>query len=238
MAIYLFTGRPRHGKTYELARIGINLLKQGERVYSNFLLKPEKFKKIPKDIQGDFKKKEDRDNPNKLLFYWRNVHEWEHMEKGNILVDESQRYFNARRWAELSEETETKLQQHGKDNLNIYGTVQHYKRIDIALRELVEVWTDVETIWGNPDNTKPLLGIKLFKQTSVEGIEYFEPYINNKMFPNSEMEIPMHVKRRWFRKKYANAYDTLQKIGKSEPMPLVHKSRVCPICGKEEIKHV
>lgn len=238
MAIYLLTGRPRHGKTYELARIGITLLKKGERVFSNFLLKPELFKKIPKDIIGDFKIKSDRENPDKLLFYWRNIHEWEHMESGNILVDEAQRYFNARRWAELSEDTETKLQQHGKDNLNIWGTVQHYRRIDVALRELVEVWTDVETILGNPDNRKPFLGLKIIKYTSVEGIEYFEPYIAQKINPNSTIEIPIHTKRKLFRKKYGNAYDTLQKIGKSESMPLVHKVRTCPICGKEEIKHL
>jgi len=36
MAIYILTGRPRHGKTYRLAQIGYELLKDKQRVFSNF----------------------------------------------------------------------------------------------------------------------------------------------------------------------------------------------------------
>ncbi len=236
MAIYLYTGRPRHGKTYELARLVIKMLKKRERVFSNIKFYLDGFKKIDPDCIGDLSKMEDRDNPEKLLFYWTNMHEWEHFEKGNIIVDETQRYFNSRLWEQLSEDTLIKLQQHGKDFLNIYGTVQHYKRIDVAMRELVEIWCDVETIFGSPDNYKPLLP-KIFRYTYVEGIEYFEPYVNQKILMESKLDIPYSRKRRMFRKKYANAYNTLEKVGASSAMPLVHKSRNCPDCGKQVIKH-
>lgn len=241
MAIYAITGRPRHGKTMEMVRIGIELLKNKERVFSNVKLNLGigALKKLKEDIIGDYANEIDRSNPEKLLFYWTNMHEWEHFEKGTILCDELQRYFNARRWDALSEDTELKLQQHGKDDLDIYGTTQYYTRIDKALRELVEVWYDVKTVIGNPDNLNPFLGLKFFKITTVEGIEFFEHYMNMQINPNLQLEIPHRNSYRRFRRKIAIAYDTRAKIGRSEPMPLVHKIRECnyPGCNKKLITH-
>lgn len=243
MAIYIYTGRPRHGKTYQIARLVTKMLKAKERVFSNVKINlgVGALKKFDESIVGSYASKADRENPEKLLFYWTNMHEWEHFEKGNIICDEMQRYFNARLWENLSEETEVKLQQHGKENLNIYGTTQHYSRIDVSLRILVEGWLDVETIFGNPDNRKPFLGLKLFRVTSVEGIEYFEPYIRMKIQPDlqEQYDIPMRTKLFFFRKKYAVIYDTTAKVGRSEPMPLVHKERKCemPGCDKVLVTH-
>lgn len=238
MAIYIYTGRPRHGKTMELARIFAKKLKNGERVFSNlkFNLGQGALKKFNEEITGDWSKKEDRDNPNKRLFYWVNIHEWEHFEKGNILCDEAQRYFNARQWDQLSDDTEIKLQQHGKEDLNIYGTTQHYSRIDITLRQLVEQFYIVKTILGNPDNLKPFLGIKLFRIIGVD-LENIEDWYAMEKRPELKLEIPYTKKVRFFRKKYAKIYDTRAKVGRSESVPLVHKVRKCEICHKELITH-
>lgn len=238
MAIYIYTGRPRHGKTYEVARVVSKLLKNKERVFSNlkFNIGVGALKKVSENIVGDFHKKEDLDNPEKLLFYWTNIHEWEHMEKGTIVVDEAQRYFNARQWDQLSMDTEIKLQQHGKEDLDIIGTTQHYSRIDIALRQLVEQFYIVKTIFGNPDNLKPFLGIKLFKIVGVD-LENIEDYYQMEKRPDLRLEIPMSRKVRFFKKKFAVIYDTRAKVGLSESMPLVHKVRKCITCGKEMISH-
>lgn len=238
MAIYAFTGRPRHGKTYSVARLIPKMLKKKQRIFSNLKINlgVGALKKYNDSIVGDWLKKEDRDNSQKLIFYWHNMHEWEHFEKGNIIVDEMQRYFNARRWEQLSEDTEMKLQQHGKDDLNIYGTTQHYTRIDVSLRLLVEKYYIIKTIFGSPDNKKIFLGIKLFKQIGVE-LEDIEDWYQMEKRPDLGLEINYSQKIYFFRKKYAKIYDTRAKVGRSESMPLVHKVRVCPICGKEEIKH-
>lgn len=240
MAIYILTGRPRHGKTFKLARIVAQKLKHGERVYSNlkFNVGVGALKKLKPEIEGDWSKKEDRDNPKKLLFYWTNLHEIEHMNKGNIVMDEAQRYFNSRQWQELSTETEIKLQQHGKDDLNIYGTTQHFTRIDVSLRYLVEVWYDVETIFGSPNNNKIFLGIKIFRITAIEGVEYMQAYMDMKINPKLDLVIPGKKKIEFFRKKYAIIYDTRAKVGASTPMPLIHRERVCPDCGVTMTKHI
>lgn len=263
MAIYAITGRPRHGKTYYLATIICDMIKHGERVYSNIkinlgegalkkvhcdcelkaineneLPKYENGKKHYEEcIIGDIYNPKDIANPNKILFYWRNIHEWNHMTNGNIIADEGTRYFNPRQWAMLSEDTEIKLQQHGKEDLDIYTTTQHYTRLDLTLRLLVEKFYIVRTTWGNPDNKKPFLGLKRFKITEVE-LEDIEDWYQMQKRPELELDIPTHTFGKWFRKKYAKVYDTRQAVGRSESMPLVHKIRTCPICGKKEIKHV
>lgn len=241
MAIYILTGRPRHGKTMELARISVKKLKRKERLFSNlkFNLGVGALKNFDESIVGDWKNKEDRNNPEKLIFYWTNLHELEHFEKGNVIMDEAQRYFNTRQWSQLSTETEIKLQQHGKDDLNIYGTTQHYTRIDISLRLLVEVWYDIETIFGSPDNRKIFLGFKIFRISAIEGVEFMEPYMNQKIKPDLNLVVPVKSRIRFFHKKLGMIYDTRAKVGKSLPMPLVHKVRKCEEegCNKILVTH-
>ncbi len=238
MAIFVYTGKPRHGKTLELARIAYKLLRKKERVFSNLKLNLGKgvLKHAPLDIEGDFTKEEDRNNPKKLLFYWRNLHQWEHMKDGNIICDELTRYFNPRLWGQLSEETEIKLQQHGKESLNIYGTTQHYTRIDVTLRLLVEKFYIVKTIFGKATNKRPLL-FKVFKIWEID-LEDIDDFYYAQKHPDQEIKIDVKSHLRLFRKKYAVIYDTFQMVGHSEAMPLVHKVRVCGICGRNEIRHV
>jgi hypothetical protein len=238
MAIFAITGKPRHGKTYYLARKVAEFLKRGERVYSNVFINlgTGALKKFNTEIVGDLYKKEDRDNPDKLLFFWRNIHEWNHMEKGNIIVDEMTRYFNPRQWAQLSEDTEIKLQQHGKEDLDIWGTVQHYTRIDVTLRLLVEKFAIVKMVFGNPNNRKSIFP-KRCRITFLE-LEDIDDYYSMIKRPDLNLEIEVQQKGFWITKKYKNIYDTRQQVGRSETMPLVHKTRSCEICGKEVITHV
>lgn len=238
MAIYAVTGKPRHGKTYFIATLVPKMLKHKERIFSNiqFNLGVGSLKKWNADIVGDIYNPADLANPEKLLFYWRHIHQWEHMEKGTIIADEGTRYFNARQWALLSEDTEIKLQQHGKESLDIWLTTQHYTRLDVSLRLLVERFYIVKTIFGNPDNLKPFLGLKLFRVVNME-LEDLEDYYQMLKRPDLKLELDVKSKTMIFRKKYAKSYNTLELVGKSESMPLVHKSRKCPICGKEEITH-
>lgn len=238
MAIYAVTGKPRHGKTYFVSTLIPKMLKNKERIFCNFKLNVGigALKKYDESIIGDFYNPKDLENPDKLIFYWRHIHQWEHMKSGTIIADEGTRYFNSRQWALLSEDTEIKLQQHGKEGLDIWLTTQHYTRLDVSLRLLVEKFFIVTTIFGNPDNKKPLFGLKIFRVIGLE-LEDMEDYYFMKKHPEAKMEIDMTKKTVFFRKKYGKIYDTLQMVGKSESMPLVHKVRTCPICKKEEITH-
>lgn len=239
MAIYVITGKPRHGKTYFLAKLAVGMLKNGERVFSNlkFNLGVGALKKFDESIVGDYSNLQDRNNSKKLLFYWSHIHEWEHFVAGNILVDELTVYFNPRQWDLLSDDTEVKLRQHGKEDLDIWGTTQHYSRIDVAMRQIVEKFYIVTTVFGSPDNKKRYLGLKRF---SIVGLylEDIEDYYNLIKFPDREMQLDYEKFGMWFRKKYAVVYDTRQKVGRSELPSLVHRERTCSDCGKVMISHI
>jgi len=246
MAIYVITGRPRHGKTYYMASLVPNLLKEcqntGKRLYCNFKINVEKIKKNRKEyfddsIIGDILSEEDRNNSEKLLFYWRNIDTWNYMQNGTILIDEAQRYFNARKWEMLSDETEMKLQQHGKEDFDIYATTQHFTRIDKTLRIIVESYFHVGMVFGTPDNKKRLLPrICRISEYYLEDMERMENI--GKDYAEERGVSPLSDWHFMIRKKYYEIYDTRQLVGESRPMPLKHITRICPTCNKNEIKHI
>lgn len=240
MAIYVITGKPRHGKTYYLATMIPSWLKQakldGFKLFSNLKINYEKLG-YGSEIIGNIYEKADRENPEKLLFYWRNIDTWNFMEKGTILVDEASRYFNARKWAMLSEETEIKLQQHGKQDLDIWATTQHYSRIDISMRILVERFVDIQMIFGSPDNEKRILPrVIQASEYYLEDMERMERM--GKDWAEEKGIEPLWTEKKLVRKKYFRLYDTRQPVGSSLPMPLKHVERVCPDCGERKIIHV
>lgn len=250
MSIYVVTGKPRHGKTFFVVRQIPGWLKNGERIFSNVKInleeiyyRPSLFSKkinFTDHIVGDLHKPEDLANPDKLLFYWRNIHEWNLMKQGIIIVDEAQKYFNARMWSHLSEDTEAKLQEHGKEDLDVWATTQHYTRIDITLRILVEQFFKVQMIWGNPDNNKRWLPIPKRSRAEawlLEDLEKVERLGKKALEEDSDI-VPESSESFWILKKYYKIYDTRAKVGKSEPMPLSHKTRSCPVCGTVKVEHI
>lgn len=245
MSIYIITGKPRHGKTYFLTTLIPNLLKEahetGRKLYSNFKINYNLIKKNKKEffddsIVGDILNEEDRKNPLKLLYYYRNIDTFNFMNNGTILIDEAQRYFNARKWEMLSDDTEMKLQQHGKEDLDIYATTQHYTRIDKTLRIIVETFFNVEMVFGNPNNKKSWLPrFCRISEWYLEDMERIEALGKDYAIEKGVSSVSSD----WFfiRKKFYNLYDTRQIVGESRPMPLKHVLRRCLECGKNDIKH-
>ena len=236
MAIYVITGKPRHGKTFFLVKLIVGWLKNGERVYSNILITPAIEKLIKgfnlKKATGDLDSPKDLANPKKQLFYWRNIREWNKMKQGIIVADEGTRYFNPRKWAMLSEETEIKLQQHGKEELDIWTTTQHFTRLDLTMRVLVERFLLVEKIIGPTGNTKKAWGVC---RVTEHYLEDMERYLNA---PEEDKDLyTVNKEYMLLRKKYAVCYDTRQAVGRSIPMDLVHEERKCKKCGKVHISH-
>jgi hypothetical protein len=183
-------------------------------------------------IIGDIYDEIDRENPKKLLYYWRNIQEWNFMQYGRIVADEGQRYFNARRWQQLAEDTEVKLQQHGKEELDIWLTVQHYSRLDTTLRVLVERFFRVERVFGIGNDT-------LFARVTEHDLEEMTRFDSGRI-TEEELEGSSLF---WIRKKWKLLYDTKARVLASMPMPLKHTVRYCddphcPIHKKPRIVHV
>jgi len=196
-------------------------------------------------IEGDISSQKDRENPDIKILYWQNIDEWNLMTSGWIIADEAQRYFNARNWMHLSEETEIKLQQHGKDNLDIWMTVQHFSRLDVTLRILIERFFHIEMIKGDPDNEKSKRFFGLLPKVSEIKEYYLEDMVKAErqgydVYDEEENPGGIEPIDSWtidLRPNMFTWYDTYQKVGRSRPMPLKHLQRICPDCRETKITH-
>lgn len=252
MSIYVVDGKPRHGKTSFIVTPHINkwlreALEDGRKIFSNILLFPRnipflvKKYKDPMNAVGDIYSKKDRENPEKLIYYWENITEWEMMKHGRILCQEGTRYFNARQWQLLSPDTEIKLQQHGKDSLDIWVDTQHYTRLDQSLRVLVEKFYRVErTIGWGTFTARSIVSEHLLEDLErwERNPEYYK--LNEKGEQIPAVEFWGFWPWRPFSKPY---FDSTQRVGVSRAMPLRHIERFCPHPGcklhkKPKISHI
>lgn len=107
-------GAPGVGKSTYLALQARKALKKGRKVYSNY------------HILGCHKIDPNFDFGNILL------------EDGLIIVDEAGREHNSRDWQRFTKEAYTFYSQHRHYNLDIILAVQHWERLDLTIKELVQ----------------------------------------------------------------------------------------------------
>lgn len=112
--ITIVMGRPGVGKSTYLALMARKALKKGIKVYSNY------------HILGCYKIDPNFDFGNILL------------ENGLIIVDEAGREHNSRDWQRFTRECYTFYSQHRHYNLDIILAVQHWERLDLTIKELVQ----------------------------------------------------------------------------------------------------
>lgn len=253
MAIFVVDGKPRHGKTaWVVSHIPdwLDEARAGDfKIFSNVKINmgTGALKRYAPWMVGDIWNKKDRENPRKLLFYWQNMDEWNLMSKGVIICDEATRYFNARHWQSLSQETEIKLQQHGKEDLDVWAITQHYTRLDTSLRVLAESFYRVERVWGLGSNSTVVSRVS---EHQLEDLDRYEALIRQRAEKeDAGIEEPETISYEylWIRGKIKKMYDTKAKVLPSRPMPLHHEERFCadPYCpkhgrykGKPKVVHV
>jgi len=160
MSVYLIEGLPGNGKTLWLIDLMFADLKRGKHVYTNVDLNLSQFDHLtPMQFRiVRYMQHSKYFAPNRLIsrivlslthtvfprdkplshYYHRiwSTDELDGLTNGNIYLDEANLYYNSRKFADLSEEDMRLLAQHRHYGLNIFGTVQAIKRVDLILREL------------------------------------------------------------------------------------------------------
>lgn len=118
--IFLYAGLPGGGKSYALVREIHRARRRRRPVWSN----------VPVDLPGVY-----RLEPEYLI-------ECDFPRGSLVVVDEAggQRWFNSRNWANFPAATFEFFSQHRKGGLDILIGVQHPRRVDVSLRELVHVF--------------------------------------------------------------------------------------------------
>jgi len=156
------------------------------------------------------------------LHYWLDTKDLRDVENGIIIMDEAHVYFNSRRWDNLSTDMQRKLQQHRKEGLHIWGSCQHEARIDVVFRELVSSFYQCKKMITSRENAKKPFGLICVSQYYPEDLKSQD----KKAFSRKYYTI---------KKKYCEAYNTLEKI---DVPPQEGKQpafvETCKECGKSK----
>jgi hypothetical protein len=132
MSINVITGLPGSGKTLYLARTMQQYLKEGRKVASNFKVNDSRVR------------------------YSLDIFQLLGGESEVIFLDELQLFLNSRNWDNLPMSIQYRLQQHRKFGLDIWGSVQNIKRLDVVARELIQRYFEIVKILGSVDKGKVL----------------------------------------------------------------------------------
>lgn len=181
--ITIYTGKPGSGKSYNLTRLTKKFLEDGNDVFCNFKIDEKKLNLKPK--------KQIFRTPKIVgtLYHWKRLEEFRKISNAIIIMDEAQTYFNARRWAKMTEEDEIKFQQHRKQGIDIHGAVQNLSRCDTVIRELAGYVYEMKKIGR-------LFIAKRYVPEEIKSTKKESTY--NEYF--------------WFDKNVAKAYDTSELI--------------------------
>lgn len=106
-----------------------------------------------------------------------------------VLIDEANLVLPSRLFAKLPPFFLSFFAQARKMNIHVYFTTQHFLRIDVVLRELVEVWVRCEPV-----------GLGWIRQTEQE------------ISPSGTIQDEFDRRFIFFKKKYYSMYDTLYKV--------------------------
>lgn len=120
--IEAYTGLPGEGKTYNMSRKALKLMKKGKKVYANYKLTGAEYFKELSDLVG--------------------------VKDALILVDEAGIYLPSQAWKSIPFEFIRQLRQHRHDGLDLWYTAQDMQDVATYLRRLTQFQHDISRL-GN-----------------------------------------------------------------------------------------
>lgn len=118
MTIEAFTGLPGQGKTYNMTRKALSLMKRGKKVYANYNIKGAEYFKELSDVAN--------------------------VKNALILIDEAGIYLPAQAWKSIPFEFVRQIRQHRHDGLNLWYTAQDMGDVATYLRRITQFQHDYQ----------------------------------------------------------------------------------------------
>jgi len=139
--ITVIDGLTGSGKTYLMSRLLLKARKLGENIYCNVSLN------FPNENAG--------------VFRWHALSETFNIIHGVIGIDEGQKLFDARNWAELPITFADKIASHRHQSLDIITTTQDFGHIDVRIRSNVHERYSCHSVFRFPKNerSKPIFQV-------------------------------------------------------------------------------
>lgn len=113
--IKAYTGYPGNGKSFACTHYAYKDIKKGRKVFTSY------------PVKGAYK------------ITFDDLCKYRFPEGSTVIIDESGRWFNSRNWKDLPPEVFDLFTLHRHMKLDLVVAVQNFNRIDVALREVVEL---------------------------------------------------------------------------------------------------
>jgi|SRR5665647_112085 len=161
------------------------------------------------------------------IMYWKDLDQILYEDDCDIIMDEVGRYFNARKWQDLSTDALGWLTQSSKRGVEIYGAAQDFSQVDVNFRRLVGGrggLFHIRKIMGSrrPSATKPpvkkIWGVCTMDELDPIGYDSATSLFKHKsIFPTVF----------FITRQYCEIFDTKQKIAQGIPPKLRHTMQLC-----------
>jgi len=233
MSIHIVTGLPGAGKSYMTAKINVDLLYRNRRWYekSGRLRQVATNLKMSEELEQEFGYGTSRS----FLRYWSNAEELPLMRDVDITWEEMGVYVDSRQWENLTMEFRSWLMQHRHYRCEIWGNVQEFADVDIAVRRLTDDLVYLTRIWGSrePSPTTPevkrIWGIVSKRTLDPRNYKEDTKFETNKSHWSGFM---------WISGRVAKYYNTHNNITQGKLPALQHRVRQCGTCGFVKTVHV
>lgn len=180
--IVVIEGLAGSGKTWYMVRLAKKYWKKGSKVYPNFPLWYETTENIKR---------------------WHNLDECFNLTKGVMLIDESQKFLDARRWQSLPVRFTEKIAMHRHDLVDIITTTQDLAHIDVRMRQNVHILFKCRSLLRFPISQayKPIIQIIEIRRKQRKVHEK-----SGRMFWVNDGPAEYHLISKFWTKSYYNTY--------------------------------
>lgn len=173
------------------------------------------------------------------ILYWKDLDQILYDDDCDIIMDEVSRYFNARKWQELSTDALGWLTQSSKRGVEIYGAAQDFSQVDVNFRRLVGGrggLFHISKLIGSrrPSPTRPPVR-RIWGVCSVKELDPIGYDQSTSLFkPKSVIPSFFTIDR-----KYCEIFDTKQKLQAGHPPKLRHSKQMCELadCSFTRVNH-
>lgn len=233
MAIHIVTGLPGSGKSYHSANLTIDLLYRNRAWYkkSGRLRKVVSNLKMNENVENEF----GYGTELSFLEYWSEALELPKLRDCDVIWEEMGATVDSRMWESLPLELRRWLAQHRHRGIEIYGNVQEFADIDVAVRRLTQELLYLTKLVGSrdPHPTSPpvkyvwgvILRMRIDPRNYKEDMKFVQG--------NYSMDGIMFITR-----KVVELYDMHNDIRAGKYPPLQHRVRNCPECGLQKVYHM
>jgi len=228
LGIFVCSGLTGSGKTTWLADRTLWLLRDNKSTHRR---KKLPLRRVASNVR--FTPKVEAQFPDGIV-YWENPEELVRFRDVDVIWDELATSLDSTQFASTPLTLKRWLQQHRKLGICIYGTVQDFPMLDIAMRRLVHRLRYAVKILGSRDISANMPNVKrpwgfifLWEVKREDFASGVEEYRWANIFP----EIL------WISRRLTTVYDTTQMISGIKLPALQHIERVCEDCGKVHVSH-